>query len=1309
MAVRNFQRSLIALLMLVILHSMLWSRSGICQAQQGAVNINRVEDVILQWRKDQHLYVRGELGISTSQLKKLEQWLDENASNWTIVLMNQATDESYRSLDNRRFSGMDAVEYALGHGLANRTDFGSLVHPSTGETIGAVFVLFLAERKFSFYGSDAHDRRGLGEAHWVGELDREAKRAMRSGGRIIDAVKNTVTSINDRLEKKIELEESAAEQAIAARERARQSRLREIENLKSEIVGVESDDLQRVESSRREILENFEDAKDSNLANPPIKTWRQQLESMRLELDTLKSDLESEVSRRIREIKSEFHRVRGETDQYLDAYASHESFAILIGSVEQRLDQMADHPSGAGLEVSAEAYRLLDSARLGHAQGNLTFAEPIELVNDLIEQGEQAVLMEQRRLQGEVERRRVIGRTLGIAGSVLAAAILGMLWWLNVRRRSSLRRAHSQFDKRATSVRRELENFDRVVARAGEVLGARESFGKQNYQGQTLALGRKILQDIEDLAEISREAQRVLEACSELLHPANPIAEAANMFTVSRYEHCLNLLNEKSLRIVDSTGEHDAMGKPAWVTFETMLSQWHARSASTTAAVESFSQFLENVETQIAELQAKISQATELEQELSNASLEDHYFQIPAMFEDLIPSAQLDLERAVSLATADPIQATQGEIALGMRKIDDGIFIAQTVKKARDVVFDQLDDASATLQELGFDIKWIDQRVHGLGDQADKLLQEATTTQVHDEGERFASDVVRLGQRARRCVELAQQVDRSVVASLDALEQRIHESRATIAAKLGIDSSAALREPQYDPDDDLEQARNQLQSARAALDYGGVESVLESLEFIAIESDQANRLIDSSLAAMKDFKTEFRARKDEFNSLVAQLPKYESLIDQARSQYAGSALQQIMNEPGSHRFDADVVGVGERNIVALFNLCKQVLDRSRTTVETALGIYQTGRLLEAANSAQLVQEEFLGVKAAFDQIENHCKLLAEKSVANKKLLRRQAILIQSLEHEVSDKRAQIPTQKQLSELAQRIRGFEASFSKLTDLRDPISDANRMAEFEAGLNRLAAMLRSDHQAFAEATKAVGGAEQELMTAQRLAAGSANDRIPDSQGIQQAQREVSKLEIELERLSKRLDVPHDNWRTIDLEATQVNSKLALVSGQLRSELELAHQAVEALSQAAERVYAAANWRGAFDIAVSGSPGSGDLQQARERLAIGRYHESIRLSRSAEQSSCDAIAEAEHLVQQKQRETDRRAAEARRRRLRHSTLQTIGGSISGESPASSGITGSRTWSSSSRSRARGNSTGSGDSNPGGSSTSGFRRSGW
>ena len=141
-----------------------------------------ITDVITKWTPEQHLWIKGNLGVSKRQLNGLESWLDENGANWTVVLIETASGQRYET-----HSGMNAVEHALGKGLSNQTGFGSLTDKRTGESNGAVFVLFLQERKFSYFASDAFDNRGLGERYWIGRLDKPAINAMRNGGRIVEA------------------------------------------------------------------------------------------------------------------------------------------------------------------------------------------------------------------------------------------------------------------------------------------------------------------------------------------------------------------------------------------------------------------------------------------------------------------------------------------------------------------------------------------------------------------------------------------------------------------------------------------------------------------------------------------------------------------------------------------------------------------------------------------------------------------------------------------------------------------------------------------------------------------------------------------------------------------------------------------------------------------------------------------------------------------------------------------------------------------------------------------------------------------
>jgi DnaJ-domain-containing protein 1 len=161
--------------------------------------------VVNQWQATQHLYVKGNIGVGLEQLNRLEYWLDHNATNWTVVLLEHAGQEVYRDTAGDVFTGMDAVEHALGKGLPSQTAFGQLIDARTQERNGAFFILFLKERKFSYYGSDAQDRCSLGEEQWAGNLDRPAVAAMRGSGRIVDAVKDTIVSINRQLDQRIVL------------------------------------------------------------------------------------------------------------------------------------------------------------------------------------------------------------------------------------------------------------------------------------------------------------------------------------------------------------------------------------------------------------------------------------------------------------------------------------------------------------------------------------------------------------------------------------------------------------------------------------------------------------------------------------------------------------------------------------------------------------------------------------------------------------------------------------------------------------------------------------------------------------------------------------------------------------------------------------------------------------------------------------------------------------------------------------------------------------------------------------------------
>ncbi|MEM7386365.1 MAG: hypothetical protein AAF514_15595, partial [Verrucomicrobiota bacterium] len=209
------------------------------QAGNRALEIGSVSDMATAWSATQHVYVKGNVGVSVARLSNLEDWLDQHGRNWTVLLLQSAQGERFAASNGRTYRGMDAVEQMLGEELSNRTGFGDLQDPRTGQANGCVFVLFLQERKFSYFASETQDTRGLGDKAWVGKLDRAAIEAMRNGRRVTDAARNTVKLIEKEVTRSLRRAEERKKRAIREAAAARTQLQMTIRSLKSEIEGLE--------------------------------------------------------------------------------------------------------------------------------------------------------------------------------------------------------------------------------------------------------------------------------------------------------------------------------------------------------------------------------------------------------------------------------------------------------------------------------------------------------------------------------------------------------------------------------------------------------------------------------------------------------------------------------------------------------------------------------------------------------------------------------------------------------------------------------------------------------------------------------------------------------------------------------------------------------------------------------------------------------------------------------------------------------------------------------------------------------------
>jgi hypothetical protein len=324
------------------------------------VHVERGTDIPALWRPDRPLYVKGDLGVPAERLDAFAGWLAANAPNWTVVLMRHARGETFRDATGTVFSGMDAVEHALGTSLPAATGFAEHTHPETAEKNGAYFILYLEERKLAYHASEAYDNRRLGEDHWIGNLDAAAITAMRGGGRVIDAAKDTVVTIDRELQRRIRQEAEA---------RARDA-----------------------ERARRASEETAGD-----LANPPLARWVARLDAAERAL----AQADPEAAAITRD-------ATGEIVRHIRALADHEDAPARIRGLEQQLDEVRLHDSSAGgrnallgarehLRAAGDAHARADSlaaAEAGHAATRRQVAEVARLAGRAATAGSPADVME---------------------------------------------------------------------------------------------------------------------------------------------------------------------------------------------------------------------------------------------------------------------------------------------------------------------------------------------------------------------------------------------------------------------------------------------------------------------------------------------------------------------------------------------------------------------------------------------------------------------------------------------------------------------------------------------------------------------------------------------------------------------------------------------------------------------------------------------------------------------------------------------------------------------------------------------------
>ena len=1268
-----------------------------------------IEEVILQWRPDRHVYVEGNIGVGTTQLADLQQWLTEHGPHWTVVLMETAAGQTFVAADGRRYSGMDAVEYALGFGLNNRTDFGKLEHPETHETDGAVFVLFLKERKFSYYASDAQDRRNLGQARWIGELDQAAFRAMRSGGRILDAVKDTVTTVNNRLALSIQHEQQTAAQQRQDEESRKQREAEERQRAQAEVLAQLStlrghvDDVQR---GAEEFRATFEQA-EGPLSQPHTQEWLRMI-------DLLQQQLTADNARIIEQQLAD---ITLETSRYLNAYSSYSTFQQHTDQFQARLTALRDVSSPALTEQSLQATQKMAAARNSLYAGELEFPEILEQADEAVRLAEITATELRQQAQLQQLRNLWIRRTLLAIGSALAAILAGILAWLNRRRRAIMQKAQQALADREASIRRETDQLDRLFMRNEDILGSREKVDARGYVGKTRELALSAFQYVDDLFIINKEIKRVLNEARSLATPADPWNQLVNLFSASHYQQALEHISGKPLKfsrvtgiptlfrdaqlsgttsgpseLPGSAGISTELPDEISLTFEQIHAALEQRGQQAEQALSTIETCMTSVQDRLNQAQQDLQEVFEQDRALAQATAQDGLFQMANNFEHLIPAIQANIKAADDSSVFDAVHAVQGPLHQAQQQLLEARQLSHSIREARADLLPHLKACEQALAASGTTSAWIPLELQSLTERANQLFARAVSSSIASPIEQLTQDMAALKQRGSHLVELAEQLQKTHGTAVKQLAERIELARHELAKQLGASVDQVLREIDSNPEACLTRAQASLDAAQAMLQQGRCDAVVSAIETVRTEIDQADRLVVESKKAARDFQDNRQQLVQLIDDQQHRIPPLHEQVQQVRSAFAMDAL--LIRESTHDGAEAQPAAGDQpqpEHLEVVLQHATTQLAVARQYLAAAELAYERTHVLSAAQSLDQTARSVALATQKLQQIGDHVERLQSQTQENRLLQERNEQALQVLAGAHSNALVMARTLVAIKQVQETVAQNRITIEAVQAAPNPFATARDLAQTRQSLEQLQAQIIGDQQAHAEARRAVSGAAQQLTLAGNLVRQSQADGIPDSSQITQTSSRVAALARELQQVEGELNQPHGDWTIVDEHAARLQSMLSEATQTLSQELRVAGEALTTFQQASQAVIEAENWSGPWGIRITGTPGVQELEQARRSLQLGNYQAVLDVSRRAMLAAQTAIHVARREAQRRQME--KKMAEEHARRQREASWQSNWGSSSTIDSSSDS-----SWSSSSSS----SSSSSGND-------SGFSRSGW
>jgi hypothetical protein len=602
------------------------------------VRVSTLQEAIERWSPRNHVYVMGDVGMTRDALSELESSLA--GGHWTVLLVQDASGQTFHDFVGVTREGADAIEYGMGQGMARAAGFASQVHPKTGEPDGTILTVVLAQRALLYTASEAQDNRGVGDAAFKGNLDRWAIAALRNNGDVAGAVRDTVANVDSMLTAEIERAPREAREAIASAEAT----------LKS---------LDEAAAALRDAPPH----PTGGLAHPDTRSLLEQLDQARAQVET-----EPDAARTLA------LNVKSRAEPLEQAIRSYPSAAVTLGEGWRRYRELNKRT------LAAEGAEPLEAARLALVDGQALYrnADPayagrLDQALRSLSWAEEAMGAAEAKVAAETANRRALT-------ALVTICLIFLLSGLNLLRHGRKEEAEELLDSWQTALDRKLEAlFGELEQRVSRIVGPVSDGGRGE---ETDALAASVRTDVGALIILWTSARSVLEQAREQIHPRETKARIANLFLPGRYRKGIALLRDEPVPFDPGEGlprlfegaqaergwREDLLGdlksyEPFRKSFEELIEEFHTRAERAT-------QGLDDLETALTRLPELVESLHDKARPLpvAAAALEEAR---KTMADDPVKGLRHARRAGRAVELADRLPQVRSEIEAGERRIGE--------------------------------------------------------------------------------------------------------------------------------------------------------------------------------------------------------------------------------------------------------------------------------------------------------------------------------------------------------------------------------------------------------------------------------------------------------------------------------------------------------------------------------------------------------------------------------------------------------------------------------------------------------------